>query len=57
MLNRDGTVSSWNDGARAIKGYEPDEIIGRRFLTFYPPDDLALNKPGRALKIAADWTL
>jgi PAS domain S-box-containing protein len=54
MLDPDGTVSSWNEGARAIKGYEPGEIIGRHFSTFYPPDDLALNKPGRALKIAAE---
>ena len=30
----------WNAGAERIKGYRADEIIGKHFSTFYPPDDL-----------------
>jgi PAS domain S-box-containing protein len=45
-------VASWNNGARKIKGYEPDEIIGRHFSIFYPPEDIAADKPGRELALA-----
>jgi PAS domain S-box-containing protein len=36
MLDLEGKVLSWNEGARRIKGYEADEIIGKHFSTFYP---------------------
>jgi len=29
MLDTEGRISSWNRGARRIKGYEADEILGR----------------------------
>ena len=35
MLDTDGHVVSWNDGARRIKGYAEDEILGRHFSCFY----------------------
>jgi PAS domain S-box-containing protein len=53
MLGTDGTVVSWNDGARRIKGWLDEEIIGRHFSAFYPEPDVRSGKPGRALKIAA----
>jgi PAS domain S-box-containing protein len=37
MLDLNGFVRSWNSGARRIKGYEPEEIIGQHFSRFYPP--------------------
>jgi PAS domain S-box-containing protein len=52
MLDADGIVTSWNPGAEAIKGYGADEIIGKHFSLFYPPEDLATGKPARALEIA-----
>uniref|UniRef100_UPI0025F588DF PAS domain S-box protein n=1 Tax=uncultured Hyphomicrobium sp. TaxID=194373 RepID=UPI0025F588DF len=39
MLDPDGYVSSWNNGARRFKGYEASEIVGRHFSTFYPEED------------------
>ncbi|WP_210486028.1 PAS domain-containing sensor histidine kinase [Rufibacter aurantiacus] len=35
MLNTEGIIMSWNTGAERIKGYKPDEIIGKHFSTFY----------------------
>jgi PAS domain S-box-containing protein len=37
MLDPEGNVSSWNAGAKRIKGYEPEEIIGQHFSSFYTP--------------------
>ncbi len=53
MLDPDGRVASWNSGARKIKGYSTDEIIGRHFSVFYTPEDVASDKPTRELAIAA----
>ena len=50
-LDVTGNVVSWNPGAQRIKGYAASEIIGRHFSTFYPPDDLANNKPAHELEV------
>jgi PAS domain S-box-containing protein len=52
MLDPNGHVASWNQGAQRIKGYTADEIIGQHFSAFYPPEDVASRKPARELKIA-----
>jgi len=52
MLDAMGFIVTWNEGAKRIKGYSPDEIIGKHFSTFYTAEDLATNKPERELKIA-----
>ena len=52
MIDLDGHVSSWNEGARRIKGYEPDEIIGDHFSRFYTEEDRASGEPVRALETA-----
>ena len=53
MIDVDGTVRSWNSGAQRLKGYTPDEIIGKSFASFYSPEDRAEGLPQRALSIAA----
>lgn len=52
MLDPEGRVSSWNAGAERIKGYRPNEIIGRSFATFYTEADRLAGEPQRALAIA-----
>lgn len=52
MLDPGGYIMTWNDGAMRLKGYKPNEIIGRHFSTFYIAEDLATRKPERELKIA-----
>lgn len=49
MLDPRGYVTTWNLGAQRIKGYAADEIIGRHFSTFYPPEDVAAGKPAMEL--------
>lgn len=51
-LDSQGQIASWNSGAVQIKGYAADEAIGRHFSLFYPPEDLAADKPQRVLEIA-----
>jgi PAS domain S-box-containing protein len=54
MLDPTGIVTSWNIGGQRIKGYSPDEIVGRHFSCFYTEADRANGKPARALGIARD---
>jgi PAS domain S-box-containing protein len=53
MLDVDGFIVSWNNGAQKIKGYSADEINGRHFSVFYPPEDIAKGKPDAELATAA----
>jgi PAS domain S-box-containing protein len=53
MLDPEGRVASWNAGARRIKGYAPEEIIGSHFSRFYTAEDLADGVPARGLATAA----
>ncbi|WP_277183266.1 PAS domain-containing sensor histidine kinase [Caballeronia sp. BR00000012568055] len=53
LLDPLGNVATWNDGAKRIKGYEAEEIVGRHFSVFYPPEDVANGKPQRELESAA----
>lgn len=52
MLNPEGRVASWNNGARRIKGYTAEEIIGRHFSVFYPADANAAGLPAKLLAMA-----
>jgi PAS domain S-box-containing protein len=54
MLDPTGIVTSWNIGGQRIKGYTPEEIVGRHFSRFYTEIDRANGKPLRALSIARE---
>ncbi len=53
LLDPDGNVVTWNQGAERIKGYTAQEIIGENFSRFYAPEETAKGEPQRILKIAA----
>jgi PAS domain S-box-containing protein len=55
MLNPDGTVASWNEGARSLKGYSKEEIIGKHFSIFYPQDKKDARFPEYELEQAKKW--
>ncbi len=54
MLDRNGSVSSWNAGAERIKGYKASEILGRHCSCFFTAEDIAANKPWQHLALARE---
>jgi len=54
LLDREGRVVSWNAGAERAKGYKAEEIIGRSFAVFYPPEDVAAGIPAMELRRATE---
>jgi len=53
LISPDGEVMSWNEGAQKIKGYRPEEIIGKAISIFYTPEEAASGVPGHNLELAA----
>jgi diguanylate cyclase (GGDEF)-like protein/PAS domain S-box-containing protein len=53
LLDEDGNVVAWNEGARLLKGYDAEEIVGEHFSRFYPPEATAVGHPERELVVAA----
>ncbi len=53
LLDPEGHVSTWNQGAERIKGYRASEIIGEHFSRFYPREAIESRWPERELEIAA----
>jgi PAS domain S-box-containing protein len=45
MLDPEGLVTSWNNGAQRLKQYTREEIVGKHFSRFYTPQDLEAGKP------------
>ncbi|MDB5193722.1 MAG: histidine kinase [Segetibacter sp.] len=54
MLDEKGRIISWNEGAKKIKGYAAEEIIGKYFSIFYPEEDILNGKPAYELKVAME---
>ncbi|KLD74122.1 histidine kinase [Xanthomonas hyacinthi DSM 19077] len=53
MLDPGGHITSWNSGAERIKGYAPEEVIGRHYSAFFTPDDVARGEPTTNLEAVA----
>ncbi len=54
MLDPDGNIASWNEGARRFKGYEANEVIGTHFSRFYTEPDKNRDHPQYELKKARE---
>src|SRR5688572_23601672 len=52
VLDPGGHVMTWNLGAERIKGYAPEDIIGRHFSAFYTRDSVDSGWPDHELKVA-----
>jgi PAS domain S-box-containing protein len=53
MLDPRGQILSWNAGAERIKGYTAEQIIGRNFSCFFPPEDIKRGRPEQMLRLTA----
>jgi PAS domain S-box-containing protein len=54
MLDPKGRIATWNTGAERINGYRAEEILGKHFSIFYPPEDVEHGKPGIELNTATE---
>jgi PAS domain S-box-containing protein len=52
LLDRDGTILTWNKGVEKLKGYTAEEIIGQHVSMFYVPEDRQAGLPQRLLEEA-----
>ena len=52
MVDPEGRVSDWNNGAMHIYGYTADEIVGQDRSRFFTPDDVANGLPRRRMQAA-----
>ena len=53
ILDPTGKVVSWNAGAERIVGYTANEIMGRDFSVFFPPEETQDQDPREELRVAA----
>src|SRR6266568_421419 len=53
ILDPEGCVASWSSGARLLKGWSQEEILGKSFALLYPPEEAARGLPGAELERAA----
>ena len=54
LLAADGSVTSWNEGAERIHGYNVEEAVGRDFCWFFPIEDVQKGESERVLRSTAE---
>ncbi|HKR13743.1 MAG TPA: PAS domain S-box protein [Pyrinomonadaceae bacterium] len=52
MLDPEGRIVSWTEGAERLNGYVAEEIIGQKTDVFYSKEDIAEGKPRQKLEVA-----
>jgi PAS domain S-box-containing protein len=52
LLDARGYITSWNQGAERLKGYEASEIINSHFSIFHPAESIKAGWPERELELA-----
>ncbi len=52
LLDAEGFITSWNQGAARIKGYTEEEVIGQHVSLFYTTDEITDNLPQKEMATA-----
>jgi PAS domain S-box-containing protein len=55
MLDPEGRIVSWNEGAQRINGFSASEIVGQHFSLFYTPEDVEAGEPAQELEMARQY--
>jgi rsbT co-antagonist protein RsbR len=53
MIDPNGRMVTWNEGAQRLTGYTAEEILGKQTDVFYGKEDIAAGKPARELEIGS----
>jgi PAS domain S-box-containing protein len=53
LLNEEGNVAVWNEGASQLTGYRAEEIVGCHFSMLHTSEDRAIGHPERQLIAAS----
>ena len=53
-MNREGTIVTWNQGARRLFGFHDSEMLGQPIDLIFTPADRAAGVPLREMKLARD---
>jgi PAS domain S-box-containing protein len=53
MLDADGVITQWTDGAQRMMGYSAEEAVGLHLAVFYTPDQIEQRLPWQELATAA----
>ncbi len=54
LMDPQGKILSWNEGAERLKGYSAHQIIGKNYAIFFTPEDREAGKPSAQLRKAAE---
>lgn len=54
MIDAKGRVVNWNIGGERISGHKADEVVGKHFGCFYPPEDVKAGKPDHEICLAIE---
>lgn len=52
LIDKDGCIASWNEGARRVLGYTEEEVLGRSASLIFTPEDCAAGIPEKELATA-----
>lgn len=52
LIDAEGRISSWNEGARRLLGYTPEEAVGQHMELTFTEEDRRAGKPRRELDVA-----
>lgn len=50
ILDTEGNIKTWNQGAKNLKGYDNEEVIGHSFKMFYTPEDIDSGLPEKLIQ-------
>jgi PAS domain S-box-containing protein len=53
MIDENGFITQWTEGAQSVKGYRSEEVLGQHLSMFYPLEELEADQPAQELAEAA----